>query len=364
MKFNLNLKWPAVGRKTATALCALLCLLLALTLAGCTGKTEKPAMVVNDVAVPQGVLNYYINYGKDYLASYGIDINDAETGAQYMSLIEEQGVDIVTEIAVVRSLAKEAGLTVAPEQVTENLQTEKSYFTDDAAWQEWLTTYQLTEDDVKWILEYQLLSDALFDYVNQDLTMTDEEVAAIYNAAPADYDTYRFGHILITPDGDDDAAWAAALQTANEALAKINDGSATFEELAAQYNPDSTQATGGDLGQYVSQNASPYVEEFSQAAFALNEIGQVSAAPVRSSFGYHLIKLLDKKSGLENARDAIIDAQLGEARTAKYNDYLNEAVANAVVSQEYQRQYVVENNAENGQNGENDTNTTNTTDNN
>ena len=43
---------------------------------------------------------------------------------------------------------------------------------------------------------------------------------------------------------------------------------------------------------------------------------------------------------------------------------LNEAVANAVVSQEYQRQYVVENNAENGQNGENDTNTTNTTDNN
>lgn len=99
--------------------------MLALTLSGCTGKAEKPAMVVNDVAVPQGVLNYYINYGKDYLASYGIDINDPETGAQYMSLIEEQGVDIVTEIAVVRALAKEAGLSVAPEQIAENLQTEK-----------------------------------------------------------------------------------------------------------------------------------------------------------------------------------------------------------------------------------------------
>lgn len=358
MKFNLNLKWTAVGRKAAAVLCTLLFLMLALTLSGCTGKAEKPAMVVNDVAVPQGVLNYYINYGKDYLASYGIDINDPETGAQYMSLIEEQGVDIVTEIAVVRALAKEAGLSVAPEQIAENLQTEKSYFTDDAAWQEWLTTYQLTEDDVEWILEYQLLADALFEHVNQDLTMTDEEVAAIYNANPSDYDTYRFGHILITPDGDDNAAWATALQTANEALSKINAGEATFEELAGQYNPDSTKATGGDLGQYCTQNASPYVDEFSQAAFALTEVGQVSAVPVRTSFGYHLIKLLDKTSGVESARDAIITAQLGEARTAKYNEYLNEAVANAVVSQEYQRQYVVENNSTD--NGENDTNTTDT----
>ncbi len=89
MKFNLNLKWTAAGRKAAAVLCSLLFLMLALTLSGCTGKAEKPAMVVNDVAVPQGVLNYYINYGKDYLASYGIDINDPETGAQYMSLIEE-----------------------------------------------------------------------------------------------------------------------------------------------------------------------------------------------------------------------------------------------------------------------------------
>lgn len=351
MKFNLN-------KKLAAALCAML---LALALAGCTSKAAKPAMVVNDVAVPQGVLNYYINYGKDYLTSYGINIDDPETGAQYMSLIEEQGVDIVTEIAVVRSLAKEAGLTAAPERVAENLQTEKSYFTDDAAWQEWLTTYQLTEDDVEWILEYQLLADALFEHVNQDLTMTDEEVAAIYNASPADYDTYRFAHILITPNGSDDAAWAAALQTANEALVKINDGSATFEELASQYNPDSTQATGGDLGQYVSAKLSPYVDEFSQAAFALSEPGQVTPTPVRTSFGYHLIKLLDKNSGLENARATIIDEQLGEARTAKYNDYLNEAVANAVVSQEYQRQYVVNN--DNADNGENDTNTTDNTNN-
>ncbi len=95
-------------------------------------------------------------FRRDYLTSYGINIDDPETGGQYLSLIEEQGVDIVKEIAVVRSLAKEAGLTADETVLTENLQAEKNYFADDAAWQEWLTTYQLTENDVKWILEYQL----------------------------------------------------------------------------------------------------------------------------------------------------------------------------------------------------------------
>ena len=111
-------------------------------------------------------------------------------------------------------------------------------------------------------------------------------------------------------------------------------------------------------GSFTPTELVDYAMEKGLAAFALTEVGQVSAVPVRTSFGYHLIKLLDKTSGVESARDAIITAQLGEARTAKYNEYLNEAVANAVVSQEYQRQYVVENN--NTDNGENDTNTTDT----
>jgi len=349
--------------KNKLALLAVLALLAALTLAGCSGKKEPAAMIVNDVEIPQGVLNYYINYGKDYLTSYGIDINDPETGAQYLSLIEEQGVDIVKEIAVVRSLAQQAELTVDSAALAEALQAEKNYFNDDAAWQEWLTTYQLSEADVQWILEYQLLSEELYEYVNQDITMSDEEIAAVYAANPADYDSYKFAHILIVPDGEDDAAWAAAQQTAKDVLAEINNGSTTFEEVAAQHNPDSTKATGGDLGQYVTQSASPYVAEFSEAAFALTEIGQITAEPVRSSFGYHLIKLLDKTTGAESARDAIIEQELGLQRTENYNNYLNDAIANAVVNKDYVRQYAVvddgTDNADNADNSENNDNTDN-----
>lgn len=337
----MNYKLKQIGAKSKLIMLAALILVTALSLTGCANKQNKAAMVVNDVAVSQGVLNYYINSGKDYLTSYGINIEDAETGGQYLSLIEEQAVDIVKEIAVVRSLAEEAGLTLESGASDEALQAEKAYFADDAAWQEWLTTYQLTEADVKWILEYQLLSQALYEHVNQDLTMSDEEVTAIYNANPADYDTFKFAHILIAPDGTDEAAWAAALQTTNELLAQINSGETTFEEAATQHNPDSTKATGGDLGQYVNKNASPYVQEFSDAAFALTEIGQISAEPVKSDFGYHLIKLLDKTTGVESARETIIEQQLGEQRSENYNNYLNEAIANAVINKDYERQYAI-----------------------
>lgn len=319
----------------------LLLLAAALALSGCGAKAQV-AMTVNGINVPQGVLNYYINYGKDYLASYGIDVNDTESGAQYMALIEEQGVDIVTEIAVVRSLAKEAGVTVEAAAVNESLAAEKGYFTDDAAWQEWLATYQISESDVKWILEYQLLADALYDHVNEGLTLTDEQVAEVYNAAPENYDAYKFAHILIVPeDPADEASWEAARTTAEEALVAIVSGQKTFEELATEYNPDSTKATGGDLGQFATKVASPYVEEFTEAAFTLKEVGKVTVEPVRTDFGYHLIKLLDMQVGPEAAREAIIEEQLGEERYANYNARVNEALANVQITKEYERQYAV-----------------------
>lgn len=342
---------------TSLTLAALL--LAALTLGGC-GKGQV-AMTVNGVDIPQGVLNYYINYGKDYLASYGIDVNDPESGAQYMSLIEEQGVDIVTEIAVVRSLAKEAGLTATAEQINESLAEEKSYFTDDAAWQEWLKTYELSEADVKWILEYQLLADALYDQVNAELVLTDEQVAEAYNADPAKYDAYRFGHILIVPaEPKDDAAWAAALETAKQALQDIESGAKTFEELAAEYNPDSTKATGGDLGQLATKAASPYVEEFSQAAFALTEVGELTTEPVRTDFGYHLIKLLEKQEGMEAAREAINEEQLGEQRYNNYNEKVSAALENVSITKDYERKYAVPEAPENSDNTDNTDNTENT----
>lgn len=322
-------------------------------LAGCGKATSEVAMIVNDVEIPQGVLNYYINSGKDYLTTFGINLEDQESGAMYMSMIEEQGVDIVTEIAVVRSLAKEHSLTVNADALADAMSKEKTNFGTEEDWQAWLEAYQLTEGDVEWILEYQLLSDALYEALNTDLTLPDEEIAEIYNADPAKYDTCKFGHILISVDETsaiaegqtepDRAAvaqlWQDAEATAQSLIEKINNGEATFEQLATEYNPDSTKATGGDLGQYCTKATSPYVAEFTEAAFKLSDVGEITAVPVKSDFGYHIIKLLDKTTGIGEARNIIIDEKLGDERYARYAEAVQQALEDVTITKDYARKY-------------------------
>lgn len=329
-------------KKILSVLLAVCTLLAVFSLCGCGAKSQT-AMVINGVEVPQGVMNYYINAGRDYLTNYGVDLTD-ETGAMYMSMIEEQGVDIATEIAVVVDLAKKSGIEVDSSAVNDAMAEEKANFGGETEWNTWLTGYNMTESDVKWILEYQLLADALYNQLNADLTLSDTEIAEIYNANPDQYNTYKFAHILIQPEADDagnsdDAAWAAAKATADDMLKQLKDGTAKFEDLAAANNPDSTQATGGDLGQYVSKTASPYVAEFSDAAFKLTEIGQLCDEPVKSSFGYHIIKLLDKNEGAEAARETIVEEQLGDERYARYSQAVDEAMQTAEVTMDYTRQY-------------------------
>lgn len=339
-------------KKFLSVLIMALTLLMVFSLAGCGAKTQT-AMIVNDVEIPQGVMNYYINAGKDYLTSYGINLED-ETGAMYMSMLEEQGVDIVTEIAVVRSLAAEKGITLADGALSDAMSKEKENFGTTTTWNTWLESYGMTEADVEWILEYQLLADALFENLNADLTLSDEEVAEIYNENPAKYDTFKFGNIVLAPEGEEttdpetgetttaeptEADWEETKTTVQGFIDQINSGEATFEDLAGRYNQDSTKSTGGDLGQYITKDNSPYVTEFNDAAFTLTEIGEITQEPIKSSFGYHIIKLLDKTEGAEDARDTIINEKLGEERNARYTEAVNAAMENVTVTQDYVRQY-------------------------
>ncbi len=64
----------------------------------------------------------------------------------------------------------------------------------------------------------------------------------------------------------------------------------TFEEAAGKYSKCPSGRNGGDLGYFQHGQMVP---EFEKAAFSL-PVGEVSA-PVKTNFGYHLIKVYDKK---------------------------------------------------------------------
>jgi peptidyl-prolyl cis-trans isomerase D len=98
----------------------------------------------------------------------------------------------------------------------------------------------------------------------------------------------RASHILISIDGEDSAA---ALKTAREVLRMAQSGE-SFEHLAEQYSKDPGSAVrGGDLGWF---GKGRMVKPFEDAVFKARA-GQI-VGPVRTQFGYHVIKVVAKSN--------------------------------------------------------------------
>jgi peptidyl-prolyl cis-trans isomerase D len=101
----------------------------------------------------------------------------------------------------------------------------------------------------------------------------------------------RASHILFRADSTA-ASQAEALRKAKEVLAQIKAG-ASFEEMARVHGADGTAQQGGDLGWYTQGGG--FVKPFEDALFSFNGTGLLPN-PVKTDFGYHLIKVTQPKT--------------------------------------------------------------------
>lgn len=142
--------------------------------------------------------------------------------------------------------------------------------------------------------------------------VTQADIERAYNSNIEQYSTpeqIRASHILFKTEGKDDAAVKAK---AEDVLKQAKAG-ADFAELARKYSEDDASAkNGGDLDYF---GKGKMVPEFEQVAFAMTP-GQISDL-VKTQYGYHIIKLTDKKPAttktLQEVRQQIVD-QLGYER--------------------------------------------------
>ncbi len=114
--------------------------------------------------------------------------------------------------------------------------------------------------------------------------ITDEDIRKRYDA-----------EIAATPAANEVRARHILVKTKEEAdaIVKQLDGGANFEEIAKEKSGDpGSGAQGGDLGWF---GAGQMVPEFEKAAFAL-EPGAYTKEPVQSQFGWHVIKVEDKRA--------------------------------------------------------------------
>ena len=128
--------------------------------------------------------------------------------------------------------------------------------------------------------------------IRSKLVVPAADIERTYNDRIGEYTTpeqVRASHILLKTEGKDEAA----IRTQAEDVLKKAKAGADFAALAKQYSQDEGSApNGGDLDYF---GRGRMVPEFDAVAFAM-EPGQISDL-VKTSFGFHIIKLVDKKAG-------------------------------------------------------------------
>ncbi len=165
-------------------------------------------------------------------------------------------------------------------------------------------------------LRDNLLISYAADKAVANVTVTDKDAEDYYNQNKERFmteESVNASHILVDSE-----------EKALEILAKIKSGEIPFEEAAAENSSCPSKANGGNLGDF---GRGQMVPEFDLAVFAM-EVGEISDAPVKTQFGYHLIKLNAKNPAEEmpfaEIAPEIKNALLQEKQRAAYESKINQ----------------------------------------
>ena len=193
------------------------------------------------------------------------DVTKEELYEEMKTSIGEQAIQIMM---IEKVLAEEYEVT--DEEVQAEIDSSKEEMGEN--YEAFLEQNNQTEESYEKVIRLNLLQEkALTDGVE----VTDEEIQAAYERQTTEINA---SHILV-----------ADAETAATVKAEL-DGGADFAEMAQEYSTDGSASEGGDLGWF---GVGAMVPEFEQAAFSL-EVDEISE-PVESQFGFHIIKVSDKR---------------------------------------------------------------------
>lgn len=227
------------------------------------------------------------------------------TAFKFYAELEEQAGAQVLQNMIIESLimqeVQKQKISITESDIVEQLERLRKQFPNEQSFQYALMGISQVE------LYSQLrVQAALWKLGTRNVTVTDEEMQKYYEENKEEYlepEEVRARHILVKTEDE-----------AKKIIADLDAGG-DFAELAKANGLDGTKDRGGDLGFFTREEMVP---EFSDAAFAM-KIGEYTKAPVKSQFGYHVIKLEERKdakqSSFDEVKPAIRQEILGEKAT-------------------------------------------------
>ena len=181
----------------------------------------------------------------------------------------------------------------------------------------------------------ELRAEDTAEYDEETLKSYNEQIAALEEQVAAAQTTIDETQAKL--DTATEAAFAEILPIAQEVLAKAQAGE-DFDTLIETYGEDTGMTTepNKSRGYLVCDGLSIYEQSFQDAAMALEKVGDISAEPVKTSYGYHILQYAtDVASGeveyTDEIKDAIYSNMLTEAQDAAYQAAVTQWVSEASV---------------------------------
>lgn len=259
------------------------------------------------------VLLSFTLFKKDVVASVnGIDIERAELQTALEQFYGSEVLESLITDKIIELEAEKEKITVSDEELDSEMQALIDSYGGEEAFTSAIEASGATradvEEDIKIYIQTKKLLEPRIEITDEELETYFEENKDTFTQA----EQIQASHILVEDE-----------VTANEVAAKLAEGE-DFAELAKEYSTDTSNAeTGGDLGYF---GKGEMVAEFEEVAFAM-EIDEISD-PVKTEYGYHIIKVVDKKEAVEanfeDNKETIRETLFDQKISTEYSTWLTE----------------------------------------
>lgn len=286
------------GHAIAAALAGLLTLGGSLLAPAALGGSAAQARVVEKIAAVVGANIILASEVEERAAPLLVDVSritDPDKRATRASAVRREVLDRLIDDELIAQQASELRLTISADQVDASISEIKrqNNITDEqlkeALRGQGMTMTAYRADLKKQLLRFRVLNIA----VGSKVTISDEDVRSYYNRQYRGENVQvRASHIFIAIPESADAADVQGRQALARKLLERAQAGEDFAKLARENSDDAaTRAEGGDLGYFGKDMLPQAIEEL---VFAM-KIGEIRG-PVRADRGFHVIKLVDRKT--------------------------------------------------------------------
>ncbi len=235
-----------------------------------------------------------------------MELGNGPIPADQRDRVLRDALDQLVTYTMLKQETKARNLTVSDGEVEERVKQMRSQFPDPKAFETALAQRGMTVDRLRADARADIVIGKLLDAQVANLPgPSDAQAREFYDKNPDKFkqaESVRASHILILADQNADAAAKKQARAKADALLKRARGGADFARLARENSQDGSAQQGGDLNYFPRGQMVPAFEE---VAFALKP-GQISDV-VTTQFGYHIIKVTDRKPASTIAFEQVTD---------------------------------------------------------